>query len=410
MGEAKRRKQKDSDFGKKDFRLTNLCPSKEATNIYDNPNVLVGIDGSPSLNQSQTSEDSALKLSGTIRRQIRESAASWQVWHQNSKKTPNGRSIVIVNPPNKTPPVLIHHFSDRKYFWQLQENAEQWRFEPNIPVHLIETPPPEKWKVAEILTDMRHWPAIPYYNKRSKKEDYQKLRAFIGSHYRSLCLWLEWQNGRNDLEDLVLRTPLCHVRPYYDLSVALKEFCFQVWSKDVPMALRATSKEHLWYCAEYSLMLGKVKDTNLTGNNYLGWGKDKTSKFGGRVIARRKEILRLIKAHNQNPFLIADVESLNLLSIESLHSQGFDWREWIVWLLIDDAIRHAFDSGDETLTHYCNQFLSSYNHYIRLLSGQDVDDEIDPNVHVCMYLNERDEYVISQQHRTPARPLMPFEG
>jgi hypothetical protein len=88
MGEAKRRKQKDSDFGKEDFRLTNLCPSKEVTNIYDNPNVLVGIDGSPSLNQSQTSEDSALKLSGTIRRQIRESAASWQVWHQNSKKTP----------------------------------------------------------------------------------------------------------------------------------------------------------------------------------------------------------------------------------------------------------------------------------------------------------------------------------
>lgn len=177
------------------------------------------------------------------------------------------------------------------------------------------------------------------------------------------------------------------------------------------MALKAASKEHLWYCAEYSLMLRKVKDTNLAGNNYLGWGKDKTSKFNSKkVIGHRKEILRLIKAHNQNPFLIADVESLNLLNIEGLESQGFDWREWIVWLLVDDAIKHAFDSGDETLAHYCNQFLSSYNHYIRLLSGQDFDEDIDPNVHVCMYLNERDEYVISQQHRPPARPLMPFES
>lgn len=407
MGEAKRRKQKDPDFGKDNSRLINLLPPKKAVDIYDNPDVLIGDDGSFCLNQNLSSQKLASRLSGTIRQQINNSEASWQIWHQNSEGTANERSIVIVNPPNKTPPVIIHHLSDRKYFWQLKDNFQQWRFEPTIPSHLVGTPSPEKWKTCDILADMRRWPAIACYSSRSKKEDYKKLRAYMNGHYSGLSLWLEWREGHNDLETLILRTPIRHLRLYYDLSVALREFCFQLWSKDVPLALRAASKEHLWYCVEYSLMLEKANSTNLTGDNYFGYGKAKVARLNSETIAHRKKILRLIKAYEKDISLIPSEESLNLLTIEKLQFQGFDWREWIVWLLVDDAIRYAFDTADDDLAHYCNQFLSSYNHYNRLLCGQDVEEDIDPNVHICMYLNERGEYVISQHHRPPARPLMP---
>lgn len=408
MGEARRRKQKDpNSFGQGNYRLINLPFPKLETDIYENPEVLVGDNGDSCLSQNLSSQKLASELSSATRRQLTDAEIGWYIWHQSNKDITRDRSLLIVNPPNKIPPVLLYHFSNRKYFWQLKDNSQQWRFEPTIPVHLIKTSLPEKWKTSEILADMRHWPVTSFYSKHTRKRDYQELYSYLSGHYGGLSLWWEWGNGRNDLEELVLRSPLRHLRPYYDLSVALKEFCFQLWSKDVPMALRAASKEHLWYCAEYSLMLAKLKDHNLTGNKYLGAGKDTISKFNGKVIARRKKNLRQIKAHDQNPFLITDIESLNLLSIEKLDSEGFDWREWIVWLLIDDGVRHAFDTGDETLAHYCTQFLSDYNHFDRLLSGQDVDEDIDPAIHVCMYLNEHGEYVISQQHRQPARPLMP---
>lgn len=408
MGEAKRRKQKESNYGKDDPRLINLRVPPEVTDPYDDVNVLVGAGGSPVLNRYQPPEELAPKLSGSIRRQIRESASSWQIWHKSRKGTPNGRSLVIVNPPNRIPPILTHHFSDRQYFWQLQDDPEKWRFKTSIPAGLVKTRPPEKWGATEILADMHHWPAVyPPRGERSKGRGYQRLKASIAGHYHGLSLWLEWGEGRNDLEDLVLRTPLSHLRPYYDLSVSLRKLCLNLWSSDVPMALKAATKEHLWYCAEYSLMLGKVRDTNLAGGSKcVDWSKDKVANFNSsEVITPRKEVLRRIEEHwNHNPSLISSVESLNLLTIESLHSQGFDWREWIIWLLVDDGIRHAFKEGDTKLARYCKKFLSDYNHYNRLLSGQDVDERIDPGVNVCMYLNDRHELVISQQHR----PLFPL--
>lgn len=414
MGEAKRRKKKESNYGKDDPQLINLRVPPEVTDPYDDVNVLVGAGGSPVLNRYQPPEELAPKLSGSIRRQIRESASSWQIWHKSRKGTPNGRSLVIVNPPNRTPPVLTYPFSDRQYFWQLQDDPEKWRFKTSIPAGLVKTRPPETWGVADILADMRHWPDIRLHcSKRSKGQDYQQLQSSLAGNYHGLSLWLEWSElGRNDLEDLVLRTPLSHLRPYHDLSVSLKTFCFNLWSKNVPTALKAASKEHLWYCVEHSRMLGKVRDNNLIGgSSCLGWGKGKVAEFNSsKVIAPRKEIIRRIEKHcTRDPSLIPSVESLNLLTIENLQSQGFDWREWIIWLLVDDGIRHAFETGDIELIHYCKRFLADYNHYNRLLTGQDVDDQVDPNVHVAMYLDDRRKLVISQQNRPPATPLPPSE-
>lgn len=394
MGEAKRRKQQDSSYGKLDKRIATLRPEDNALDIYNDPNILVGSGGEPVPSRFKRTEAEAIHLSGKLLRQIRESEQIWQIWHEGR----NSPSLMLLNPPERVPPVIIHSFSDRNYYWELDSNPMQWCFKPSVPNIQIKDSPPEEWDAAQIINDMRHWPTIR--TTHGKSPGFKQLVERMRGQYLGLSLWQEYRVLRyEDLELVVLHTPLKTLRPFADFDAAFKLFADRLWEKSVPMAHRATSREHLWYCGAYSLMLGKMHDCGLVKRT-IAITKDKVYEGGAELIAHRKKALSLIEAHDQGKLRLETEENLMLLSLEFLQEQNCDWREYIVWLLVDDAIKYAWYKDDKDLIHYCRQFLNSYSHYNRIINGKDSEEDADSSTYVCAYLNENQQLVTSQQHQS----------
>jgi hypothetical protein len=410
MGEAKRRKQKDSSYGKINGKIITLYPKDNTIDIYDDPNILVGSSGEVVSGSYKPTEAEIVNLSGEIRRQIKESDRGWQIRHKGSRLP----MLMLLNPPGRFPPVIIHSFSDRKYHWELDENFLQWSFTPSVPNIQIEGTPPEEWKAPQVINEMRHWPTIQ--TTHGKNDDFKELVARMRGHYHGLSLWQEFRVlRRGDLESVVLETPIKTMLPFADFDKALLAFTDMLWEKKVPMALRATSREHLWFCAAYSLMLCKKIGCGLNSREVLRGQdplrdalvshrantKDLVYHDLSDMIARRRKALTLIEKSRKRKQVLKTESDLMLLNFETLQAQNCDWREWIVWLLIDEAIKYAWAEDDEKLIGYCREFLTSYSHYNRIINGKekDKDEHSDSSTYVCTYLDQNQKLRISEQHR-----------
>lgn len=408
MGEAKRRKQKDSSYGRLNEKITTLYSKDNALDIYDDPNILIGSSGEVVSGSYEPTQLEVINLSGKLLRQIRECDQGWQIGHEGTSLP----SLMLLNQPDCLPPVIAYSFSDRKYYWKLDENSLQWRFKPSVPNISVVGIPPEKWNDAQIINDMRHWPTIQAMY--GKGDNFKELVARMGGYYYGLSLWQEYRIlRRRDLEYVVLETPIKTMRPVADFDTALRLFTDRLWEKKVPIALRASSREHLWYCAAYSLMLCKKADCGLNSREVLrgqdplrdallshrASTKDLVYHDLASMIARRRKALTLIEESQKGKQILKTESDLMLLSFESLQAQNCDWRESIVWLLFDEAIRYAWAEGSKTLIHYCRQFLTSYSHYNRIINGKDREEHSDSSTYVCTYLDQNQKLRISEQHR-----------
>ncbi len=422
MGEAKRRKQRDSSYGKLDKRLTILYPEDKTSHIYDDPNILVGSSGQVVSSSYKSTSVAAINLFSDLRQQIRKCEKGWIICHGSEKKL----SLVLLD-KNKLPPITYCTFFDRKYYWQLDSNPTQWSFKPSIPGLKAEEPTPEEWDDTQIINEMRHWPVIQTTHEKSN--GFKDLVGRLRGHYQGLSLWQEYRIlRRKDLEPVVLNTPLETMLPFADLDTALPLFTDRLWEQQVPMALRANSREHLWYCAAYSLMLKKKFDCGLTsresgrvenferplsrevvrqqdslqGDRVERRPRTKDLAYNGltKMITYRKKALRLIEENQKGKQFLGTESDLMLLSFESLQERNWDWREWIVWLLVDEAIKYAWFEDNKNLIHYCRQFLTSYSHYSRITNGKDSEDGSDSSTYAYLYLDQNQQLVTSQQHQS----------
>ncbi len=389
-------------------KINTLYPKDNTNDIYDDPNILVGSSGEVISSSYEPTEVEVVNLSGKIRRQIKESDRGWQIRPKGSRLP----MLMLLNPPGRFPPVIIHSFSDRKYHWELDENFLHWSFTPSVSNIQVEGIPPEEWKAPQVINEMRHWPTIQ--TTHGKNDDFKELLARMRGHYHGLSLWQEFRVlRRGDLESIVLETPVKTMLPFADFDTALRLFTDRLWEKKVPIALRASSREHLWYCAAYSLMLCKKADCGLNSREVLrgqdplrdallshrASTKDLVYHDLASMIARRRKALTLIEESQKGKQVLKTESDLMLLSFESLQAQNCDWRESIVWLLFDEAIRYAWAEGSKTLIHYCRQFLTSYSHYNRIINGKDREEHSDSSTYVCTYLDQNQKLRISEQHR-----------
>lgn len=422
MGEAKRRKQKDPSYGRLNGEITTLYPRDNTLDIYDDPNILVGSSGEVVSSSYKPTSIEAINLSSDLRQQIRKCEKGWVIWHDDTEKK---LSLVMLN-KEKLPPVTLCAFSDRKYYWKLSSNPVQWSFTPSIPNLPVIGSTPEEWDDTQIIDDMRHWPVIQ--TTHGKSNGFKELAGWLRGHYHGLSLWQEYRIlRRKDLEPVVLNTPLKTMLPFADLDTALRLFTDHLWEKQVPIALRANSREHLWYCASYSLMLKKKSDCGLTSRESgreenlkrplsrkimcqqdslhdvrverRSRTKDLAYEGLAKMIAHRKKALTLIEESQKGRQVLETESNLMLLSFESLQAKNWDWREWIVWLLVDEAIKYAWAEGSRTLIHYCRQFLTSYSHYTRITNGKDSEDGSDSSTYAYLYLDQNQQILTNGKQR-----------
>jgi len=253
------------------------------------------------------------------------------------------RYRLILGDPEARSPITIHSFNKSDFTWVLAEDPYQWRFVPSSVIN-ASYEDPGAWGMLEFLREMAHWPPVPCV-------DFEEV---VRGHYSALSLWLRFpllhnSPRKDELRQILYHTDLIYLKPYADLSEARRQFAYQIYPR-LELAQRAESKDHLWFCMEYSSCLQKFH-----------WLGNPLAPLKDEVRTNTTNCIRNIRAALKTGNFIFD----EILTIEALQREGADWHRYIADLLLHEAIRKVWtdDADSKDLKRQCNLYLDALSHY-----------------------------------------------
>lgn len=239
---------------------------------------------------------------------------------------------------------LVGSRNPRNYYWELDED-ELWQFK-QVPAIARTEDLPRHWKYREVCREIYHFPPI------TTGVDFTgdpTIEAFL-RHYQALSNWLVFRlaESGSDRDELRKRlyTDFIDLKPHADLSFARREFAYQLFPRS-PLAQKAESEEHLWFCMEYSSCLAKLTQKLVT----------KSDSRTATSLATQT-MRRAINA-------AAAGDQVNLLTIDYLKASGEDWRLYVDDLLISEAIRLiSEEDGDKRdFVYHTRRFVGAIEHF-----------------------------------------------
>lgn len=228
----------------------------------------------------------------------------------------------------------------------LSKDPHYWHFEADGN-GVTTSPKIQSWGRIDFFRAMRSWPV-------EGVSDPLKISVIRG-HYLGLTLWLFFRELRdsekkNRLRSLLWNTALIHLKPHVDVSIARREFIYQLFPKSV-LAQRAAGEELLWFITEYSTCLQKTYPSHLSKTK---WQESTT------------DVIRTCRhALYKNDFD-------EICTIGELIQSGEDWRKHILTLLLQDAIKLVHDESvqvDKDLQRQCLTFIGALEHYNSAVSN-----------------------------------------
>jgi hypothetical protein len=176
----------------------------------------------------------------------------------------------------------------------------------------------------------------------------------VNGHYTALALWLLFDeipagNEKDKMRQMLHCTDLIQMLPHYDLSVATRTFARNFYALS-EVAQKAEDENHLYFYLEYSKYL-----QNFSGEENLS--KDKACNIHTERIKFFRNALEAGKSYPDFP---------QLLTLEQIQEDGFDWRLCLEDLVMSDIIRIYWESDSSAERHikyHFGNYLNALAHH-----------------------------------------------
>lgn len=189
---------------------------------------------------------------------------------------------------------------------------------------------------------------LPYIDILPDTPGQRQLLEQHQANWKLVSCWLEYfLGGRLDFFDSLYSNPIAlQAKPLADFVIAIRDFCIHVYPRLRPPGI--DNFEQLWVMIVYSMSLEALRSTGYYG--------DIAPKLKGAQLEANSKTAKAYKE-----LLDSGINSRPLV-------KGFDPKEHLLEITLDDAIKFANRENDSDLETQIKRFqLAQKNYYRQIL-------------------------------------------